>query len=836
MTRPLFAFALILGLSFAGGSARAGNEPRMVRVSLDAPLSVATLLEAGLDVVSVRGAGEAILLEWPGDEETIERFGARVEVLDDHPGRTAALRARAELAGPPVPSPHRVRSAIRPDGEFRIESLPPFGSGSMAGYWTTSEIKMKLDDLVASDVNDVIADRVDTLGFSWQGRPIWGLELGRSGPGGGSLPAVFLNALTHAREPESMQVLFRFADDLLSKYGVDPFATHLLDHRRIYIVPLVNPDGYAVNEDFYFGSGGSILGLWRKNTRDNNNNHVFDSDKDGVDLDRNYSFRWGKDNTGSSKSPSAENYRGPSPFSEPEARAERDRVVLLEPVTGLSFHTPSDLLYHPWAHTDSLCPDVAAFREWSDAMTRDNAYQSGGGALGLYLANGDFGDWCYGDTLLKPRAFVWTPEVGSDNDGFWPPPSRILPLAQENLRLLYVATAIAGPFVQQDGVEILEGAMNAGRLTNLQVHARNLGAAGSAGPGLTGTIAALDAGAHVLAGTISYPTLASRQSGVSATPFQLALDDTVTPGRLLRFQVDFTAPDGLFSRDTLSIPSGTPGLVAFDDASSGLGKWSPGSWGIVTSDPAHPSRYFSDSPGGSYAANANNVLRMNAPLDLSVGVHAYALYESRWGLEKNYDSASIEASLDGVLWTRLRAAGTTPARGLGTQVPAGEPLYAGVRWLWKPDRADLSAFTGPGRAAVRLRFRLQSNADLQFDGFNFDSLRVVVYDPAAQPAPVAVGDGAAPGAPSLDPPSPNPARGPVRLSFAVPRSGRVLLRIFDAEGRRVRTLNACRLLAGRFVQGWDVRDEEGNRVAPGIYFARMDGVGGGATRRFVVLR
>ena len=43
---------------------------------------------------------------------------------------------------------------------FSTETLPPFGSGSLAGYWTLEEVKMKLDDLVASDTHDVVADKI----------------------------------------------------------------------------------------------------------------------------------------------------------------------------------------------------------------------------------------------------------------------------------------------------------------------------------------------------------------------------------------------------------------------------------------------------------------------------------------------------------------------------------------------------------------------------------------------------------------------------------------------------------------------------------------------------
>jgi hypothetical protein len=815
-------------------------EPRLVRVNLTPQLSVQDLLRAGLDVVHVRGGSEARLLVWPGDEARLLRLGAGVEVLDEHPGRTAALRARADLAARPAAAARRVLSATGTDGVFRAELLPPFGSGSMLGYWTSSEIKTKLDELVANDVNDVVADKIDTLGYTWQGRPLWGLKLGKRVADPDTRPAAYFAALTHAREAEGMQAIFYFVDDLLSRYGADEFATYLLDHRAIYIVPLANPDGYKVNEDYYVAYGS--LHYWRKNVRDNNGNMVFDEASDGVDLNRNYGFMWGYDDTGSSPDSSSELYRGPAAFSEPETRAQRDRVIQLAPRTGLSFHTFSDLMLHPWGYVDMPTLDEAAFREWSDELTRDNAYLSGRSPHVLYEVNGEFNDWCYGDTLSKPRMFSWTPEIGSDVDYFWAPPSRILPLAQEMLRPCYVAAALAGPFVQEDGITILgDGAMNSGRAAQILVRARNLGAGGTAGPGLTGTMVPLDLGAHMLVGAVDYPSLGPRQSADSNAPFYVVLADTVTPGRLMRFEIRFTAGDGFFSRDTVAIPAGTPTVLFADDASSGLGKWSPGSyWGIVSGDPDHPSRYFADSPLGTYAPNSNDILRMTTPasLDLSAGVHAYAIFEARWEFEQDYDAACVEASLNGSTWTRLKGSGTTPGSGLtgSKQVPAGQPFYAGNRRTWKPELADLSSFTGPAATAVRFRFRSQSDGYTNFDGFNFDSLRVVLFDPAAQPGPMAVGDGALPAILELAPPAPNPVCGFARFTFALPRAGAVRLEILDVQGRRVRTLADAVLPANRYVRGWDLRDDAGNATRPGVYFVRLSGAAGGAVRRFVLIR
>src|SRR5262249_42501197 len=153
----------------------------------------------------------------------------------------------------------------------------------------------------------------------------------------------------------------------------------------------------------------------RKNLRDNDNSGTVNS-VDGVDLNRNYGYKWGIDDQGSSGLPSSGTYRGTSAFSEPETRAQRDIVVALGPKTGLSFHTYSDLLLNPWGYTIGASPDSSKFQEWTDDMTLGNGYEAGQSPRVLYGVNGEFNDWAYGDVVLKPRAFTWTPEVGGPND------------------------------------------------------------------------------------------------------------------------------------------------------------------------------------------------------------------------------------------------------------------------------------------------------------------------------------------------------------------------------------------------------------------------------------
>jgi hypothetical protein len=135
---------------------------------------------------------------------------------------------------------------------------------------------------------------------------------------------------------------------------------------------------------------------------------------------------------------------------------------------------------------------------------------------------------------------------------------------------------------------------------------------------------------------------------------------------------------------------------------------------------------------------------------------------------------------------------------------------------------------------VRLRLRTLSDGGVNYDGFSFDSLRVLLFDPAQQPVPAAVGPGATPLL-ELAAPWPNPARSVAHLGFALPRAASLGLEIHDLQGRRVRTLAGGRLAAGRYALAWDLRDDAGRPVAPGVYLARLSGETGERTRRIVVL-
>ena len=68
---------------------------------------------------------------------------------------------------------------------------------------------------------------------------------------------------------------------------------------------------------------------------------------------------------------------------------------------------------------------------------------------------------------------------------------------------------------------------------------------------------------------------------------------------------------------------------------------------------------------------------------------------------------------------------------------------------------------------------------------------------------------------------PNPGRPSTEFRFALPRTGTVQLAIFDARGRRVRTLLQGPQVGGVHALRWDGRDSAGQQLPAGVYLARL---------------
>lgn len=381
---------------FLGLSVTAMASETVLRVPLSSKLQLLQLLRAGLDVPYVDTSG---------------RF---VHVVADST-QTALLKFWGFSPVEIVPN-------------LRQQGISLLGA-AMGGYHTYAEVKTFLDSVAAARPD--LVSPVFSIGQSLEGRDIWGVKLSNNPGGSDGRPEVLYTALTHAREPAGMEVLLYTIRYLLSNYGSDSLVTSLLSTRALYFIPVVNPDGYVYNQTTNPAGGG----LWRKNRRPNGDSTY------GVDLNRNFGYKWGYGNDGSSPTTSSEIYRGTAPFSEPETQRLRDFVLSRNFKVEIDYHTYGDLWLFPWGYFAEPAPDFWLYRALADTAAKYNAYTAGP-AWQLYLTNGTSNDWSYGADSTR-RVLSFTPEVGGASDGFWPPLYRLPALEAENLQpnLFYARVA-----------------------------------------------------------------------------------------------------------------------------------------------------------------------------------------------------------------------------------------------------------------------------------------------------------------------------------------------------------------------------------------------------------
>ena len=235
-------------------------------------------------------------------------------------------------------------------GAASSAAVPPPGSDAAFNVW-------RRYDKVAGDSKEQyleLYDRLEgkstvkkvTLGTTRLGRPIVALKVTKNAKAqtDNTRPAVLYNAMQHAREWLAGETCRRTLLYFTDNYGKDTEAGHivtpLVDSRELWFLCVNNPDGY----EYTFTPGNR---LWRKNMADNNGNGVYGEVADGVDLNRNHGTNWGRDNEGSSDDPLSETFRGTTPNSEPETRADQKLWDTVDFEFLKNDHTAAELLLYP---------------------------------------------------------------------------------------------------------------------------------------------------------------------------------------------------------------------------------------------------------------------------------------------------------------------------------------------------------------------------------------------------------------------------------------------------------------------------------------------------------
>jgi len=394
--RIALIMVILISLFLSSAVLTASPVYMQTKVFYDSESKEMELRSLGLDIVET-GDDYFVIVTTPGEFEKIQSLGFPTEVI--HDDLTKFYRNRMDQ------------------------------DKDMGGYMTLSEINDSIDAIIAA-FPDIISSKV-SIGQTIEGRDQWAFKISDNPNVDEDEPEVLFTSAIHAREVITPLVIFTFIDHLTSNYATDPVIQDLVDNREIWIVPVVNPDGYYHNEVIAPGGGG----LWRKNRRDNGDGTF------GVDLNRNYGYEWGYNDFGSSGDPSSLTYRGTAPFSEPEAQNMRDFHIAHEFQIAVYFHSYSNILYTAWGYNNSYNPDWDICGLMMDSITVLNGYANGLGQAGI---NGCTDDWVYGEQTLKNKTIAFTYEVGNSEDGFWPQTARIPQLTSENVQPCVFLTEMGG--------------------------------------------------------------------------------------------------------------------------------------------------------------------------------------------------------------------------------------------------------------------------------------------------------------------------------------------------------------------------------------------------------
>ncbi len=330
-------------------------------------------------------------------------------------------------------------------------------------YHDYAEVVADLDAVVAA--HGSIVSKI-VIGKSVQGRDLVGVSISDSPTADENEPEILLVGGHHARERLSVEQALYVVHLLAEGYATDPRIAALVNGRRFFVVPNVNPDGseFDVSDNQYHA--------WRKN-RSPNPDGTF-----GIDLNRNYGYEWGCCFNGSPNPPSV-NYKGELPYSSPEVAALRDFVrsrVLLGRQrirTAVSFHSYGEKIVYPFSYTAEATPagrmaadDHATFAALAGAMASRNGYKPTQAGKDMYIHEGTFEDWAWGEQRIFAFNYELYPTDAPtlEEDRFYPPGSVVAAQTARNKEaLLYLFERADCPYAAIDKAGLCTPAALAGK-------------------------------------------------------------------------------------------------------------------------------------------------------------------------------------------------------------------------------------------------------------------------------------------------------------------------------------------------------------------------------------
>jgi len=286
-------------------------------------------------------------------------------------------------------------------------------------YYSYQEMTDLLHEF-KNDYPDIF--KLESLGKTYEGRDIWLVKLSDNVEINEEEAGVLLMGAHHGNEKPSFEALIFFIKHMVENYGKentdddddgainedpidgadndgddqtdeDPSEDRVrdaIDNTEIFVIPMVNPDGVEADTSK------------NRAVKEGQTNNI------GVDLNRNYGFKWELydlfpiqyNNIWTSR-PESWNYRGEEPFSEAESTAVKNFVESEDIKVSLSYHSYGEFIICPWMHTSQITPHEDIFISVGEGISTINKYDFYRGAGTIFpWPGGTIGtseNWLYGE-------------------------------------------------------------------------------------------------------------------------------------------------------------------------------------------------------------------------------------------------------------------------------------------------------------------------------------------------------------------------------------------------------------------------------------------------------
>lgn len=710
-----------------------------------------------------------------------------------------------------------------------------FALGTMGGHYTVQQSIQKIDSLITA-YPTLLSNRI-SLGNSFNGQSIWYVRMSDNPTVDEDEPEILYTALMHSNEPLSMMQVYYYMCYLLQNYGINPDITYLLDHRELYFLPVLNPDGLLTNSHTHPNGQGPHRRTGQ---------HYWDQYdrryETGMDINRSFLEHWTAPRVRFPSDWSSDYFQGNYPYESWEARYLKNLCLERQFKIAVNAHGDGRMVVLPWNWSrDQLCPDSSVYQYYANQLTSINAYHWGlayqlqfesADSRDGFASRGTVDDWMYAETVEKDRIFAWSLVTGR---GYYPTPDSIVYFSEETITSNLFAAWAAGPFVQLLDHHITDpldqdSYVDPGGSGQIIVSVQNSGRIVSQ-PALL-HVSVNDTNIVLQNATHNFSALeVFGQDSNTSNPLSFHVRPTAKTGDITQFILTLEV-DGLSLTDSIEFIVGTPSVL-FSDSARTLAQWDTANtmWGIVQ-DPLSGDHRLTDSPMGVYLNHSDNMLAMSTNLDLSSVVRPWLAFRTKWDIEKLWDIGTMALSTDdGLSWINLRGRHTVPASGKpGPQANRSVFGFDGLQEDWVDEFVDLRQWQGaPG---IRLRFRLQADGWVVQDGWYVDDvlIRGFVRPPAGA-------QGVRPREFELLPNAPNPFNPSTHIRFRLLAPSPVTIEIFNILGQRVRRLTFTSAWnPGLHSIEWRGDNDVGHQVSSGIYVCRLSTNYGIQSRKMILIK